>query len=273
MARLLKIGIVGCGAIGSSLAGIVLKDFKSKAVLAGLYDLDKQKAAGLARSLKKGLYVADCFTGLIKRSDLIIEATAMSSSYRIACEALRSSRDIMILSVGGIIAKYPYLISLAQRKGGRIYIPSGAICGVDGVKAAAMGRIRKVVLTTRKPPEGFRGVPYIVKNKIRLGGLKKDLVIFQGSAIAALKNFPQNINVAATLSISSIGPEKTMVRIIASPGITRNTHEVEVISDSGRILCRSENVIHPSNPKTSYLAVLSAAAMLRRILHPLECGT
>lgn len=273
MPRLLRIGIVGCGAIGSSLAGIISKDFRSGADICGIYDLDRQKAAGLRRFLRKDIYVADCLTGLIKKSDLIIEATAMNSSYEIARQTLEASRDIMILSVGGIIARYLYLVRLARKKGGRIYIPSGAICGVDGVKAAAMAGIKKVILTTRKPPGGFRGVPYIAKNKIRLEGLKKDRVIFQGNAISALKNFPQNINVAATLSISGLGPEKTIVRIIASPNVTRNTHEVEVISDSGRIVCRSENVIHPSNPKTSYLAVLSAAAMLRRILHPLECGT
>jgi aspartate dehydrogenase len=106
-----------------------------------------------------------------------------------------------------------------------------------------------------------------------LDNINEDTVIFEGDALQAVKVFPQNINVAATLSIGGIGPENTVVRIVASPHITRNVHEIEVESDAGRIVARSENTIHPSNPKTSYLAVLSAVATLKQILNSLKIGT
>lgn len=271
-ARKLKIGIVGCGAIGSSLAKAVVSDFSDKAELASLYDIDLEKAYSLSVRLNKKLAALN-LADLINKVDLVVEATKADTAFDIAGKALSSSKDIMIMSVGGIIEHYSELKVLAQEKGVHIFLPSGAICGIDGLKAAACGKINKVILTTKKPPRAFLGVPYIVKKKIRLDNINKDTVIFEGSASRAVRAFPQNINVAATLSLAGIGPEATIVRIVASPGIDRNTHEIEIEGDAGRIVARSENVIHPENPKTSYLAVLSAIATLKGILEPVKIGT
>ena len=273
MAKLLKIGIVGCGAIGSSLAKRIRSDFKDSSLLNGVYDVDLDKSRKLAGELgNKKLAVRDLDI-LIGRSGLVIEAASAKVSLNVARRTLSRGRDIMIMSVGGIIQDYKELIGLARRHNSRVFVPSGALCGLDGLKAAMCGKISKVTLTTRKPPAGFKGVPYVLKKKINLGGLKKDTVIFQGNALEAVKHFPQNINVAAVLSIAGIGAKNTRVKIVASPSTLRNTHEVEVEGSSGRITTRTENVIHPDNPKTSYLAVLSAVAVLRQILGPLKIGT
>jgi aspartate dehydrogenase len=179
----------------------------------------------------------------------------------------------MIMSVGGIIEHYKELEVLTREKNARIFIPSGAICGIDGLKAATFGKINKVILTTKKPPKAFLGLPYVLKKKIRLDNINEDTVLFEGDALSAIRSFPQNINVAATLSIAGIGPDNTLVRIMASPNITKNIHEIEIESDAGTIFTRTENVVHPDNPKTSYLAVLSAIATLKQILEPIKIGT
>ena len=274
MSKLLKIGIVGCGAIGSSLAKTILSaDFSGQAKLVSLYDIKVEKARILANKLGKPEIVTLNLEHLIKRVDLVIEATHAHAVYGIARKALASSCDMMIMSVGGIIEYYRQLKELAVKKNARIFIPSGAICGVDGLKATRFGKIHKVTLTTRKPPRAFLGVPYVLKKKIRLAQIKKDIVLFKGNALSAIKAFPQNINVAATLSIAGIGPKHTVVRIVASPNAKRNIHEIEIESAAGRIITRTENVIHPDNPKTSYLAVLSAIATLKQILEPIKIGT
>lgn len=269
---MLKIGIVGCGAIGTSLAKAIVSNFSTKAELASLYDIEIEKAYNVASKFNKKLAALN-LEDLISRVDLVIEATKADTAFDIAKRSVFNSRDIMVMSVGGILEYYKELNVLAQEKGVRVYLPSGAICGIDGLKAANCGKISKVILTTKKPPNAFLGVPYVVKNKIRLDNIDKDTVIFEGSAFQAVKAFPQNINVAATLSLAGIGPEHTLVRIVASPGIGRNTHEIEIEGDAGRIITCSENVIHPDNPKTSYLAVLSAIATLKQILEPIKIGT
>lgn len=269
----LRIGVVGCGAIGSSLARHIVSKFANNARLAALYDLDRQKADRLAQYLGKQNLAVSNLQGLIAKSDLVIEATTFSSAFEIAKKAIWSSCDIMIMSVGGVLRHYHRLRRLAAQKGVNIVIPSGAIAGIDGLKAAARAKIKKVTLTTTKPLKAFSGVSYVAKKKIRLDNIKGDVLLFEGNAFEATKFFPQNINVAATLSLAGIGPQKTKVRIIASKRISRNVHEIEIESDSGRIVCRTENVVHPDNPKTSYLAVLSAIATLKQILEPVRIGT
>jgi len=272
MSKLLKIGIVGCGAIGSSLARVIISDFSDTAELASLYDSDIDKAYKLANKFHNQKLAVLNLDDLVNKADLVIEATKIEAAFSIAKKSISASRDIMIMSVGGIIKHYKELLVLAKDKNARIFIPSGAICGIDGLKAAACGKINKVILT-KKPPKAFLGVPYLLKQKIRLDSISDDTVLFEGNAFSAIRAFPQNINVAATLSLAGIGPEKTLVRIIASPDITQNIHEIEIESEAGRIITRTENVIHPDNPKTSYLAVLSAIANLRQILEPVKIGT
>jgi aspartate dehydrogenase len=273
MKKLLKIGIVGCGAIGTSLARAVVSDFSAETQLTSLYDIAIEKAHKLASKFNNHRLVVLSLEDLINKVDLVIEATRLEDAFNIAKKSIGASRDIMIMSVGGIVQYFKELEILAKEKNARIFIPSGAVCGIDGLKAASRGKINKVTLTTRKPPQAFFGVPYVVKKKISLANIKEDLVLFEGDANKAISSFPQNINVAATLSLAGIGPKHTIVRIIASPNITQNIHEIEVESDAGKIITRTENVIHPDNPKTSYMAVLSAIATLKQILEPIKIGT
>lgn len=268
----LKIGIVGCGAIGSSLAKAIVSGFSKEGELVSLYDIDIEKAYNLSIKFNKKLAVLN-LEDLINKADLVIEATKADVAFDIVKKVLSLSKDIMVMSVGGIIQHYRELKVLTEEKKARIFIPSGAICGIDGLKAASLGKINKVILTTRKPPKAFLGAPYVLKKKIRLDNIDKDTVLFEGNALQAIKAFPQNINVAATLSMAGIGPQATIVRIVASPTISRNIHEIEIESDAGKIITRTENVVHPDNPKTSYLAVLSAIATLKQILEPIKIGT
>lgn len=274
MTKLLKIGIVGCGAIGTSLAKAVTKDFKKQAKLSALFDIDKNKAKRLSAlvSKNKDLSVTS-LRHLIEKSETVIEASCAKCSWDIAKNCLGHKRDIMIMSVGGVVGRFKELRRLSAKSNARVYIPSGAISGIDALKAAAIGKIKSVTLTTRKNPVSFQGVDYVKKKGIKLDKITKDKILFSGPAKIAVKYFPQNINVAAVLSIAGIGEEGTKVKIIASPGIKKNIHEIEVVSDAARISTRTENILHPDNPKTSYLAVLSAVATLKQILEQVKIGT
>ncbi|HOW42662.1 MAG TPA: DUF108 domain-containing protein [Candidatus Omnitrophota bacterium] len=271
---MVRIGIVGCGAIGSSLAEIIRKELRGKAEVAAVFDVDTPKALKLAAALGKSKNaVAADLSRLISRSDLVIEAASAAAAWTICKQVLSRGRDAMIMSVGGIVAHARELSALAARKKARVYVPSGAISGIDGLKASARAGLRRVTLTTRKPPQGFKSVAYVQAKKIDLEHITKDTVLFSGTARQAMSYFPQNINVAGVLSLAGLGDARTRVRIIASPGLTRNIHEIEIVSAAGTVFTRTENVVHPHNPKTSFLAVLAAAAMLRQIVSPVRIGT
>jgi len=270
----LKIGIVGSGAIGTSLAKFICKELKDKASLVALYDAERIKAENLSSLLvHKSSLAVKSLDGLIVRSDLVIECAKAGSSFGIAQKSLLQGRDIMIMSVGGVVEKFSALHNLAKRKNAKIYIPSGAISGVDALKASAVGKIKSVTLTTTKNPLSFKGVRYVEELGLDLNRLGKDKVLFSGSANQAVKYFPQNINVSAVLSLAGIGAKRTEVRIIASPKTKKNIHEIRIESEAGSVFTRTENVLHPENPKTSFLAVLSASATLKQILEPVKIGT
>jgi aspartate dehydrogenase len=270
----LKIGIVGCGAIGSSLAKAIVNDFSKLAVLVALYDIDLKKTRYLSRLISKDKsLLTKSLEQLINKSDLVIEAASAKSSWEIAKEVLINRRSIMIMSIGGIVSHFKELSKLAERHNTKVYLASGAISGIDALKAAKLGRIKKVFLTTRKNPASFKDVEYVVRKKVNLDKIKKDTLLFSGSAKDAVKYFPQNINVAGLLSIAGIGKDKTQVKIIASPKIKKNIHEIKIESEAAVISTRTENTLHPDNPKTSYLAVLSAIATLKQILEPVKIGT
>ena len=270
----LKIGIVGCGAIGSSLAKVIVKDFAKEARLCGFYDLNKAKSENLSKKLSGGTsLVTASFRQLVAKSELVIEAASAKVSWDVAKYTLAHGKDIMIMSVGGVATRLKQLTALAKKNGGHVYIPSGALSGIDAVKAASRGKIKKITLSTTKHPLSFKGVKFIEDKGIKLSGIKKDTLLFSGTAAEAVKFFPQNINVAAVLGLAGIGVNKTIVRIIASPKVTRNIHEIKVEADAGNMSGRTENILHPDNPKTSFLAVLSAVAMIKQILEPVKIGT
>ena len=269
--RSVRIGIIGCGTIGTFLARKIEEGFKEKASIVAICDIDKEKA----QALKDSLAVCPLLLGieeLIEKTDLIIEAASKTISAEVARLCLLRSKDVMIMSVGGLV-KGKDLLKLAEEKKAHLYIPSGAICGLDGVKAASMGRIDKVTLTTKKPPAALEGAPHIIKNQIDLSKIKEETVVFEGTAGDAVEAFPKNINVSMVLSLAGIGADKTQVKIITSPGYTRNVHALEVDGEFGRLKTETQNLPSPDNPKTSFLAMLSALATLKQILLHSKVGT
>jgi len=270
MMKSLKVGIVGCGVIGRELASAIDREIE-KTQLVALADIDGKKARDLANSLKKKPEPLP-MDELIERSDLIIEAASKDVVPSLARKVIDQGKDIMIMSVGGLLRNED-IFTLAREKGSKIYLPSGALAGLDGVKSASIGRIDSVILTTRKPPQGLAGAPYIIRNKIDLDAITKEKVIFEGSATEAVEGFPKNINVSAALSLAGIGKKKTRVRIITDPNLKRNIHEIEAKGEFGRLISRTENLPSPKNPKTSYLACLSAIATLKGIVSSIKVGT
>lgn len=266
----LRIGIIGCGAIGRELGRAISSQIPGVDLVA-LADVDEEKARKLAETLLSCPQTLSP-EKLINRVDLVIECASSSASAAIAEKTLSQGKDILVMSVGGLLGK-ENLFQLAREKNCRIYLPSGALAGLDGVKSAAAGRIDSVTLTTRKPPAGLRGAPYLVKEGIDLNSLREGGVVFEGTAEEAVKGFPRNINVAATLSLAGIGATKTRVRIVADPKISRNIHEIEVEGEFGKLISRTENLPAPSNPKTSFLAILSSIATLKSLVSPVRIGT
>lgn len=268
--RPLRVGIVGLGTIGRALAQAI--DAGEVPVqLPAVHSRDRDKAQAFLQTLRQPPQVVDIET-LIQHSDVVIEAATQEVLVTMAPAVLQAGKDLMVLSVGAIL-EHPEWATLAARHGGKIYVPSGAIVGLDGVKGACAGRVDRVTITTRKPPAGLAGAPYVVQHGIDVYAFQQETLIFEGSAREACKGFPANVNVSAALSLAGIGPDQTRIRILVVPDGTRNMHDVEVLGEFGRMTSHIENVPTESNPRTGKLAYLSTLAMLKGLANPLQCGT
>ena len=73
--------------------------------------------------------------------------------------------------------------------------------------------------------------------------------------------------------MAGIGPRRTVIRIYADPTVERNTHDIVVEGEFGRLSIRIENIPSPTNPKTGIMSALSALALLRRITATVQVGT
>lgn len=187
---------------------------------------------------------------------------------------LEGGADVMVLSAGALLDEHllETLRATASARGRRIYVPSGAIAGIDGVRAAALGGLRTIRLRTTKPPKGLAGAPYVVANGIDLDAMTVPATIFDGSVGDAVRGFPTNVNVAAVLALAAGSSAELAVSVVADPHATTNVHELEVSGGFGTFTVRLDNLPSPDNPKTSALAPLSALAMLRRLSDPVWIG-
>jgi aspartate dehydrogenase len=190
----------------------------------------------------------------------------------VAVPAIEAGRIFMPASAGQLL-EHDDLIELARRTGARIIVPTGALLGLDAVRAAAEGTIRSVTMVTRKPPRGLAGAPWLEQNGIALDGLRKPLKVFEGSAREGARGFPANVNVAAALSLAGIGPDRTRLEIWADPAIERNTHRIVVEADSARFEMTIENVPSEENPRTGKITALSVTAALRALCATLKVGS
>jgi aspartate dehydrogenase len=266
-----KLGIIGCGNIGNEIAEAVDKG-NIHVLFYACFDKDKSKYDAMTAKFKNIKPEFMQVDDLIKSCDLVVECAHKDAVKDIFKTAIKYNRDIMFLSAGGVIENTD-LVEEARKKNINIYVPSGAVVGLDGLDAAKYHGLRKVTLITRKPPKAFKGVQSLIDRGINVDEIKTETVVYDGNAKDAVKEFPQNINVAATLSLAGVGPEKTHVKIIVDPFITNNIHEVVVEGDFGRFRAITENLPSPNNPKTSYLTSLSAITTIKKIVEPIHIGT
>ncbi len=253
----MKIGLVGCGNIASDIC-IAIRDKALPATVVALTDTDVAKAEALRQEFK-----LDAVIGALDETAAAVDFLAECAIASVVPEVLRMAvahrADCLVMSVGGLLGQDD-LLEEARRNHVHVRIPTGAICGLDGIRSAMQVGLDSVVLTTRKPPRGLAGAPYLRERNIVLEGLKEPLVVFEGAAADAVKAFPANVNVAAALSLAGIGPDKTRVRIVADPAATTNTHEIHATGPFGELTTVTRNRPSPRNPKSSYMASLSASA-------------
>ncbi|WP_295723020.1 aspartate dehydrogenase [uncultured Methanobrevibacter sp.] len=252
------VGILGCGAIANLIVQNVNSD-NTNIKIKYFYDRDCERAENLA-SIAGGIAVYK-LEDMLDKVDLVLEAASQESVRKSALKIIESGTDMITMSVGALMDEdlREVLSNAAKKYNTTIYAPSGAVSGIDGIKAASVTGIDSITLTTRKSPKSLGRE------------ITEEEILFEGKASEAVKEFPMNINVAASLSLAS--DMDINVKIIVDPKVSRNVHEVEVKGSFGQLKTTTMNFPCTANPKTSMLAALSAIKLLRSLDEHLIIGT
>ncbi|MDB5594986.1 MAG: aspartate dehydrogenase [Hyphomicrobiales bacterium] len=267
--KTIRVAIAGLGAVGMKLANSLdagVDGLQLAAVSARDVPAARARLAGLRHRVPV-VAIGD----LEPLADLVVECAPATLLPAIARPFLEKGKIVVVLSAGALLTNMD-LVDLAREHGGQIMVPTGALIGLDAVTAAAQGEITSVRMTTRKPVRGLIGAPYLVENNINIEDIKEPLRIFSGTPREAAVGFPANLNVAVALGLAGIGVDRTTLEIWADPSLDRNTHSIEVVSDSASFTMSIANI--PSeNPKTGRITALSVLALLKKLGAPLRVGT
>jgi len=270
--KAMRVAIIGCGAIGSYLARAIHSRACGHYELAGVLDVPKPDAARRLADELGCKACGDLNELLDLRPDVVVEAANREAAWRFGERCLDRGANLVILSSGSLLdAEFKKrLTDIAGRAKRKIYVPSGALGGLDIAKAASIRGKAEASLVTSKPPKGLEGAPHLKGRK--LTNLHRAETVFDGSVEDGVSGFPQNVNVAASLSLAMGGTSAVKLAVVADPSLNSNVHCVEISGEFGRAFIKMEGNPMPDNPKTSALAAMSIIALLRRIQDPLEVG-
>lgn len=208
---------------------------------------------------------------LADHADIVVECAPAAVFRDIAEPAIAAGKIFMPLSVGALLSHWD-LVDQARQTGAQILVPSGALLGLDAVRAASEGEIHSATMVTRKPPAGLAGAPHLIDNNIDIENLTEPKLVFEGSARDGAKGFPANVNVAAALSLAGPGPDNTQLQIWADPTVTRNTHTIKVDASSASFEMKMLSIPTTEKPATGRIVALSVIASLRARVAPLVVG-
>ncbi|MCX8134622.1 MAG: aspartate dehydrogenase [Roseococcus sp.] len=270
MAGELRVGIAGLGAIGLPLARALDQGVEGLS-LAAVSVRDQAKAAAHLAGFRHRPRLVP-LAALAEEAEIVVEAAPAAVFEEVARAAIARGRIFVPSSVGALLPRM-HLVEEAKRTGARIVVPTGALLGLDAVRAATEGAVESVTIQTRKPPRGLAGAPYLEQRGIDISGIAEATCVFRGNAYDAAQGFPANVNVAAALALAGIGPERTMVEIWADPAQTRNTHTILVEAEAARLSMTIENVPSEENPRTGRITPLSLLACLRGLTSTLKVGS
>lgn len=272
----MRIALIG----GGTIARLVLEHVRRGEL--GAFEvvalMGRAGGAARARELAREFgvrYVEEREALLAAAPQTVIEAASHEAVRQHLVALLEARIGVVVLSAGALIddALRSAAQQAAQRSGALFFVPSGGIGGLDALKTACLAGVDEVLIQVAKPPAAWKGIPYVDRSGVDLAALSSAHTLFEGPVREGVPHFPQNVNVAAILSLAGIGPDRTRLKVVADPAITVNTHTIRVSGRSGRFTVVLENVPAPENPKTSWLACYSALAALQALHSPVRIGT
>lgn len=253
---MLRVGLIGHGAI----AGYVARGLASLDAVLTVALIREGRADAARRALGDVVLMEALLDDL---PDIMVDCAGHEGLVQHGPTILRAGVPLVTVSLGALAdpALEANLTQAARDGDTRLILCSGAIGGLDALRAARMGRLEAVTYTGRKPPAGWAGSR--ADDVLDLTNpLQSEAVHFQGDARQAALLYPKNANVAAAVALAGLGFDATQVRLVADPVAIGNTHEITAQGDFGVLRFTLTGLTLPGSPRTSALAAMSVLSAL-----------
>lgn len=257
-----RIALIGYGAIGAAVHHLLQQHAAGDVEVVAILVRDPARVAAQAPEAAP-LLLGQLDAVLARRPSLVVECAGHAAVDAHAAKVLQAGMDLMLVSVGALanLEREQVLLASARAAQRRLILPAGAIGGIDWLVAARSAGLHQVTYRSRKPPSAWLGST--AEQRLDLAALTTATPFFQGSAREAALQYPRNANVAATVALATLGFDQTQVEMVADPQVTANIHEVDAVSEGGRMTLRLEGVPDPHNPRSSVMTAHSVVRCIR----------
>lgn len=262
-----RLAVIGFGAMARSLRASFMRSGGVFDIKAALVSGTKVPDASDAESLQ---FFHDPLALAAWKPSLVVECASHGAVRSAVPVLLREGIDTVIVSIGSLCD--PLLRSdleaAAVAGNSRLTVASGAIGGLDALRAARLAGMSSVQYVGAKPPAAWRGTA--AETLCDLSAVSGRTIFFEGNAEEASRLFPKNANVTAAVALAGIGFQKTKVTLVADADAHLNSHDVTACGAFGDFKICLHNEPLSENPKTSRLAVLSIEQAILRHFQSVE---
>ena len=257
----MRFAVIGYGAITEEMVRC-LEERGELDTLLGVLVRPQRRAEAQRRAAGRFAAVDSIEALLALEPEMVVECAGHGAMRELGPAVLAHGTDLLCSSVG-VLADRSFAAQMAHavKPPAELRIPSGAIAGIDGLLAARTAGLRSVTYTSVKPPLAWNGTPA----EARLAGAARTrrTTFFEGSAREAAMQYPQNVNVGATLALAGLGLDRTIVKLVSDPQASGPLGIVEAGGDFGSFRFEVLAYASPRNPKTSLLTAHSLLMALR----------
>jgi aspartate dehydrogenase len=270
-----RVGLIGYGAIGQQVAAGIVAGLAGDVDLVAILTRNPHRRLSSADQPDPGLVDHDHLIGntrhfeprfaptemltnfsdfLATRPSVVLEAASAAAVTSYAESIVSSGASFMLVSTAALvdIGFRRRLETGCSTSGARIYIPAGAVAGLDALAAAAAGGVEEVTLQITEPRYGCAS----------------RRVVFRGSALEGARLFPARLNVAATVALTI--DWNLEVELVEDSDHHPRTIELRARGAFGEFSARMEP--DPKRDRLSHIVALSLLSTLRRIQQPIRIG-
>ena len=255
-----RIGLVGLGYIGRYVYEQISSRPELGLEIAFVHELAAERLAGLPPEV----ILPELHAFAARRPDLVVEMAHPAVTRQFG-ELFLQETDYLPLSMTAFAdeALRQRLLETARRSGTCLFIPHGAVVGLENI-FEGRDLWEEVTVVMKKSPKNLE---FSAAPQFKPADLTQATVLYDGPTRAVCPLFPRNVNSHATVALAGIGFDRTRSVLIADPSL--DVSVIELTAQGKGAMMRIER----SNPLKGVSGVFTLHSTLAAVCRAKGSGS